>query len=163
MQLSRTAIVLAVSTTRADNFELRTRVELESTWQPIRWVSAGAVGLCSHYSSSNLDDGVTHSSYGVSIYDLWLGARLYVHPHWRVFVGGTLWKQWEREFQTITHQSEWLRNSSAELVIGVNLRRVDNNLISIAATHTSYTQFDIESVEVWSVTFGITHCWTHCW
>jgi len=191
MQLSRVAIALAflASTARAD-FELRPpeltlragihhtsvtkddgepigvgpRVELETTWQPVPWVSAGAVGLYSHYASSNLDDFVTHSRYDVTFHDLWLGARLYVHPHWRVFVGGTLWKQWEREYQTITHQSEWVRNSSIELVVGVNLWRLDNNLISVAATHSSYTQFlGMEEVSVWSVSVGVTHCWAHCW
>jgi len=191
--MRRLACIVAVfaSTAHADDFELRPpeltlraglhhteisgnddgnpvgtgpRVELETTWQPIRWVSVGLVGLYSSYTSSNLHDGVDDRDYDVSLKDIWLGARLYIHPHWRVFVGGTLWKQWEREYQTITHASEWLRNASSELVVGVNLWRVDDNLISVALTHNTYSQFvGMEYVEVWSVTLGITHCWTHCW
>lgn len=193
MQLSRVACTLAIlaSTAHAGDFELRPpeltlraglhhtqvsynddgnpagfgpRVELETTWQPIPWVSAGPVGSYSSYSSSNLHDGVTDSNYDISLHDVWLGVRLYVHPHWRVFVGGTLWKQWEREYQTITHASEWFEHGSAELVVGVNLWRVDNNLIHVAATYSSYSQFfGSEQVDVWSLSIGVTHCWTHCW
>jgi hypothetical protein len=182
-------VMILVSTARADSFELRPpeltlraglhhtsvtkddgspvgfgpRVELETTWQPIPWVSAGVVGSYSSYSSSNLRDGVTGSIYDVSLKEVGLGARLYIHPHWRVFIGGTVWKLWEHEYQTISHGVDSYDNQTSELVVGGYLARVDNNLISVAATHSSYTQFGAESVEVWSVTLGVTHCWTHCW
>ena len=136
------------------------RLELEASLHPIRWFSIAVAGAYSYYSASNLHDGVTGNTYDVHFHEPWLGLRLYVHPHWRVFAGGTVWSQWERE--TVTgigpaSSTTWTQRFTPELVVGANVARTGSYLVQVAATYSAYSQFDgLEHVHVWSVSLGLT-------
>ena len=139
------------------------RTELEVALQPIPWISAGLVGAYSYYSSSQLYCGVLHESYDVAFHEMWAGLRVYVHPHWRLFAGGTVWRQWERETATMVAMPDWSARTTAELVAGANVARLDNYLVQIAATYSAYSQFDhLEHVAVWSLSLGLTRCGRDC-
>jgi hypothetical protein len=131
------------------------RVELEASWYALDWLSIAAIGAWSHYSVDGIGGSIDGPIHSVHITDLWLGARVLVHPHPRAFLGVTLWNQWDSF-------NEWSHMWAPEIVVGFGAARLGDRWrldVSAAFTreHTDFEWFDSLAVMI-----GARWCGDHC-
>jgi len=131
------------------------RFELEASWYALDWLSIAAIGAWSHYSVDGIGGSIDGPIHSVHITDLWLGARVLVHPHPRVFLGATLWNQWDS-------LNQWSHMWAPEIVAGFDAARLGDRWrldVSAAFTreHTDFEWFDAGTVMI-----GVRWCGDHC-
>ncbi len=138
-----------------DNFTASgPRVELEAALHAVTWLSIAGIGAWSHYSVDNVGGSIDGPLHDVHDTDLWLGARVLVHPHPRVFFGATLWNQWES-------YDGWPHKWTYDVVAGVDIARLDRFVLHVSAAYTRDHGY-YEYLDVFAVMIGARWCGDHC-
>lgn len=136
------------------------RFEVEAGVQPSRWFSASLTAAYWSYEDAGLYDGVTHSSYDLTSSHRAAGVRLLVHPHSRIFLGGTLWFDTETETtssgQPILAGSHDHSERYLEVIAGGTVAKVGTYELQAMVAFAAYGRYDdLEHVEMGSFMLGV--------
>lgn len=131
-------------------------IEFEATLHPIEFLSVGALLANARYNSFEFHDTFSNVDREAS-HDMWsLGGRIYVHPHWRAFLGVAIYQQWETaDFSDLYGEMPTYSDLTAQLIAGVNVVRLDRMMLQLAATYTSYGRSGGGDVTTYGVALGI--------
>lgn len=136
------------------------RLEVEAGVQPSRWFSASLTAAYWHYEDAGLYDGVTHSSYDLASSHRAAGIRILVHPHPRLFLGGTLW--FDRETESVSsadaihNGSNVYSESYLEWIAGGTVATLGDYELQAMVAFAAYGRYDdLEHVEMGSIMIGV--------
>ena len=131
-------------------------IELEPTLHSNPYLSLGVFLGWSRYGSALFHDEASDVDRDADFSSWTIGARLYLQPHPRAFLGVAIYQQWETaDLSALEARTVSYSDMTAQLIAGVNLVRIDRMVLQLAGTYASYDRSGGGDATIVGVSLGV--------